>query len=210
MNEFQTIVAVTVLFTLFLVLVRWGHCLFYAKPENTRAILHMVGGVVFSFSPFLLSREAIIVLGIIFAIIIFFSKHFKFVEGIHGVERITWGEVLYPLGIALAAFLFLPHDLLAFQFGVLVLGISDAVAALVGRNFGTLKFIVFQNKKTLEGSVAFFISVVVLMILFSPGAPALSFFIIPFVLTLAEFILVYGFDDLLLPIAAGTLLQLIG
>ena len=104
--------------------------------------------------------------------------------------------------ICICALVFLPHDVVAFQFGVLVMGISDPLAGWVGERFGAHPVRVFGHRKSLEGSLAFFLSSLALAFLFVP-ALGYEMFLIAAFLTLVECCLVYGLDNLFLPLAGA-------
>lgn len=111
------------------------------------------------------------------------------------------GEILFPLGIALSALVFLPDALRAFQFGVLVLTFSDAFAAFFGSRYGKRKIRIGKHEKSLEGTIVFFLTTVVIGMFFGvspiqmvPSAAALA---------LVELVLVFGLDNIALPLLAG-------
>ncbi len=86
---------------------------------------------------------------------------------------------------------------------LLILSISDTVAALVGIPFGKHKFL----KKSLEGSTAFFISTSIILYFFVPHS-LLVIFAIALVVTLAEAYPMNLDDNFLIPILSGILLSL--
>ena len=100
--------------------------------------------------------------------------------------------------------LFLPEHVVAFQFGILVMGISDALAGVIGERFGKHYIQYFGNKKSLEGSLVFFDSSLVLTFLFYPML-GYQLILIPLVLTVAEFSFAHGSDNLILPILGAFL-----
>jgi len=124
------------------------------------------------------------------------------------VERKTFGEVFLPLGVILCATFFVPKNILAFQFGILIMGISDALASLFGERFGKHIIKVFGHKKSIEGSLAFFISSVIIVLFFTQRL-GYQIVLIPLILTLIEFFSVLGLDNLILPIAGAFLFQLL-
>ena len=114
------------------------------------------------------------------------------------------GEVFLPLGEAFSAVIFLPQAISAFQYGVLVMGFSDAFAGFVGERYGRHRINIFNNRKSLEGSLVFLLTTVLLTFLLSPSlGPHLI--LIPLALTLTELILGYGMDNLAIPILAALL-----
>lgn len=180
----------------------------FALPTSlTRRAAHIGTAGVAAVAPLFVTQMEIVVVSIVFATVLLLGRRSKIFSAIHSVERATFGEVYLPLGVALSALLFLPHDTLAFQFGILVMGISDALAGFLGERFGKHFVYFFNNKKSVEGSVVFFVSTVFISLFFIPGLEY-RIVVIPLLLTLSEFLLVYGLDNLMLPVIAGLLIQL--
>jgi len=180
----------------------------YSLPTFlTRRITHIGTAIVAGIAPLFVTRNELVIVCMIFAVVLLLGRRSGLFSAIHSVERHTFGEVYLPLGVAATALLFLPQNLLAFQFGIFIMGISDALAGLVGEVFGKHSVTIFGNRKTLEGSVAFFISSLLLTILFNPlwGYQLVLF---PLVLTIVEILLVFGLDNLLLPVVAAYLIQI--
>jgi len=88
---------------------------------------------------------------------------------------------------------------------ILIIGLSDAIAALVGRKIGFTRI----GTKSLEGSFAFFN--VTLIILFAyTGSSIIDGLTIAFLCTILELILPKWLNDnLLIPISAGLLITVI-
>ncbi|MDD5050154.1 MAG: hypothetical protein PHV93_00220 [Candidatus Pacebacteria bacterium] len=185
---------------------------FHFSADITRKIAHMFSGVFAFFLPYLLTRGELIVLSVLFIGIIFGTKTFGLFGSIHGVSRKTWGEIYFPLSLGLLAYFFLPDRVLSAQFGVLVLGFSDALASIVGIEFGSHKLRIFGHQKSIEGSAAFFVTTIVITIAFLTPT---SFLIIiaglfvAFLLTSVELFSINGLDNLLLPVLGAYLFQYI-
>lgn len=181
----------------------------FAIPASyTRRIIHIGTASVAGAAPFFVSRDELVLICGVFMIVLFLGRPSGMFSAIHAVERHTFGDLYLPMGVAVAAMLFLPASLTAFQFGVFVMGISDPLAGLVGEKFGKHSFAISGNNKSLEGSLAFFISTLVLTLLFA-SASGYPVILIPAILTLVEFSLVYGLDNLALPIIGAYLFQLL-
>lgn len=174
----------------------------------TRRLIHLGTAIVAGISPLFVTQEEIIFVSIIFAAVLLVGRRYDIFSAIHSVERNTFGEVFLPLGVALSALLFLPHSMGAFQFGVFVMGISDALAGLAGEKFGRHHIKFLSNKKSFEGSLVFFLSSLILTFLFIPVLDY-NLFLIPLLLTFIEFCLVYGLDNLVLPILGAYLIQIL-
>jgi len=179
----------------------------FSLPTSlTRRVVHIGTAAVAGIAPIFVTKEEIIFVSIIFAIVILLGRPFRIFSAVHSVERTSFGEIYLPLGVIVTALIFLPHDLRAFQFGVFIMGISDALAGMVGERFGKHHVQFFGNKKSLEGSLVFFASSSVLTFLFFPIV-GYQLVLIPLVLTFAEFSFVYGLDNLILPILGALLVR---
>tara|TARA_B110000116_G_C16568725_1_gene460886 strand:- start:179 stop:445 length:267 start_codon:yes stop_codon:yes gene_type:complete len=81
--------------------------------------------------------------------------------------------------------------------------ISDSFAAIIGLRYGKTKL---YKKKSLEGSTAFFITSVAIIIFFLPSLKIISIFIIAFSATLAELFASHRINDnLIVPLVASIL-----
>ncbi len=183
------------------------------KLDNlSRKIIHSLSAFAICLFPYIFTIGQIIFLCALFALIFISGHLFNFLGIINKVKRSSWGDVFYPLGVLISVLLFLPHHVAAFQFGVLVLGFSDTLANIVGSLWGKHKVKILGGSKSLEGSSAFFLSVILLLFFFS--LPALSFnisayLLIALILTFLESVLVFGLDNLILPALAAYLFTLI-
>jgi phytol kinase len=129
-----------------------------------------------------------------------------------GVERRSWGEFYFALGVAVV--FAIAHEHLAwYAASVLVLTLADAVAALVGVYFGITKYDVECGWKSMEGSLAFFSVAAVCTLVTSllNGQPWLKAGItavcVGVLAALVEAVSWRGLDNLFLPVA--TLVMLI-
>ncbi len=174
----------------------------------TRRAIHIGTAIVAGVAPIFVTKGEIFWVSIIFAIILFIGRSYHLFSAIHSVERHTFGEVYLPLGVAFTALFFLPQNIQAFQFGIFIMGISDAIGGLVGEKFGKHPLSIFGNKKTMEGSLAFFVVSLVLTAIFSPLI-SYKLFLIPTILTFVELCFVYGLDNLVLPIVGAYLIQML-
>jgi phytol kinase len=180
------------------------------SAELVRKLAHMGSAVAAGFLPLVLTFGEIALLGVAFAGLMAVSLRAGLFTSIHGVARETYGEILFPLGIAALA-LACPSPL-PFAYGVLVLGLGDGLAALVGESFGRRAIPLVQTRKTLWGTGAFIgvcfgLGVVVLGVTgVSPAYAMAAAAAMAVVLTPIELFLAHGFDNLALPVVAGLLL----
>lgn len=115
-------------------------------------------------------------------------------------DRRLTGATTLAVGYTLAALVFPGAAALA---GILVAGIADAVSAVVGKAFGRLRY---PGGKSVEGSVAFFLVVVLILLpLGDPGRAAL----VALALTILEAPSLSIDDNLFLPLATGALVHVV-
>lgn len=178
-------------------------------PEDARKLLHVSSALIIALLPLVLSFAEIAWLAAAFAALMALSMRFQIFPSIHGVTRSTYGEVFFPLGIAVLAVV-CPAPV-PFAYGVLVLGVGDGLAALVGERFAKRVVPLGQTSKTFWGSAAFLASCFALgcALLASTGAsPAYAFVAaaaVALALTPVELFLTRGLDNLALPVLAGML-----
>lgn len=177
------------------------------SPSITRKVSHIGAALIAAVSPLFVDKNLIVITCLGFALAMFLSRRSSVFSSIHLVKRKTFGEVFLPLGEAFTAVIFLPHAVLAFQYGVLVMGLSDAFAGFVGEKYGRHQINIFNNRKSLEGSVVFLLTTILLTLLFIPSL-GVHLIWIPLILTLVELTLGYGMDNLVIPILAAFLLHI--
>lgn len=169
----------------------------------TRKFMHVSSAVVSMWLPTYLTPFWMLVLAVVFTIVLTASKLLKVLSSIHDVPRKTWGEVVFPLGIGLSAWLlylspwapaspYLATD--AYRFGLLTMGVLDLVAELGGQ----IPSPKLWFGKSVAGSLSFFGVGIILCL--AHGIP-LSWSLIAAVagLTASESLLGNGLDNLALP-----------
>jgi len=181
---------------------------FSLSPNITRKVTHVGAALIAVASPFFLSKILIVLSCLFFATLMLVGRRSTLFSSIQDIKRNTFGEVFLPLGEALSAIVFLPQGIREFQFGVLVMGISDALAGLIGERFGNHHVAILGNRKSIEGSLAFFLSTLCITFLFFPVF-SYPLILIPLLLTFVELVLGNGFDNLALPIIGALLLKYI-
>jgi phytol kinase len=183
--------------------------------EVARKLGHILAGIGAALLPFVLDYKEIALLGALFVPAVLMSMKFSMFKSVHGVNRKTYGEVYFPLAICLSALLF--PDQLLYTYAVLTLGVSDALASLVGVNYGRKKYRVKDGHKSYEGSVAFFVSTLAigtgLILLLTENTDWVTAVILSAalaaILTVIEARGHRGVDNLFVPLAAAGLLGLL-
>ncbi len=172
-------------------------------------------GAMIAFWPLYLKWETIQAVSVLLLIVVLISHKYHIFKSIHSVKRITKGEILYPLGIGICAFL--EPTPWVFTAAILHLALADGVAAIVGVHYGKkTSYKLISHGKSLVGSAAFFITSFAIFVsasfLVSDNAlPHLYgwFLWSALVLTLVENVSWYGLDDITVPVSVIVILTLL-
>lgn len=173
-----------------------------AAPETTRVLVHVVGALIAIPIPLLVGRPAGVLMAVVFGLALAASRRAGALPSVHGVARRTVGEVLFPWGIGLAAVVAGTYG--QYVLGVLVLGLADAAAGLVGARYGR-RVPSWPTTATAEGSAAFLVVTLVIAGGFAlrlQAGPAALVVLGALAVTLVEALLSGGWDDLVVPSAA--------
>ncbi len=127
------------------------------RPEVTRKLVHVGGGIACLFFPFLVrSPWVVLAMAVALSAVFAVAARTDLLPSLHGVERRSRGAEVYPLAVALIFFLTQGRAWL-YLAALLVLAIGDAFAALVGTRYGSIRYEVEESEKSVEGSVVFLI-----------------------------------------------------
>jgi phytol kinase len=181
-------------------------------PESTRKLAHFMTTLVILALPTLIHRTAsAIALGIGASILIATLRRARRLSFLDDVARSHASEYAFIAAVGIV-FVLSRGDALLFRAPILVLGVSDALAAIVGTRWGRHRYEVRGAKRSWEGSLAFaasaFAVLVASLVLTSRATPlALAFVAIVAVLVATvEAFTTGGLDNLTIPIATYGLL----
>jgi phytol kinase len=180
------------------------------KPEVTRKLIHITNYLVVAVAPLFISYPVIILLESFFLVCTVIARKFRLFESLNLIGRVTWGDQLGAIGVIIVA-LFQPNQWV-FMLAMVILGLADAAAALVGIKYGRHIYYVFGHKKSIEGSLTFFIVATMVMMIFfvvSPGGiilPVWTLLAVPLLTTFTEAVTPLGLDNLAVPLVVVGLL----
>lgn len=135
---------------------------FGLHPELTRKMAHVGIGLASLSYPWLFhERWPVLVLGGLAVMTLLALRYVPALRGsvgavVNGVNRSSAGDLYFPIA-ATGLFLLSGGDRVLYSIPILTLALADAVAALVGVFYGHFKYEGAEGKKSLEGSVAFFL-----------------------------------------------------
>ncbi len=185
--------------------------------EITRKFVHFAGAFVTIFFPFIFKTHwTVLILAILFCGVMLITKKIGALQSVHAVERKSDGAIYHPIAIYIC---FLYSQFLNqpwfYIISILILGVSDAFAALVGKNYGMNEYIVeVGSKKTIEGSFTFFLTsflithlILLLTTTIGKVESVLVALLIAIIITIFESVSLKGADNLFIPIGTMFILS---
>ena len=217
-HDFKHIIFYTILVLSVFVIIEIIYRVFKVKTEYTRKAAHILCGLITLSYPVIFDNHLpVLILNIESFLLLVLSKKFNFFQSINNVRRKTLGSYLYPISIYLVfvASLYFKNKFY-FYIPILVLSISDPIAALAGlkykfisKKFSKIKYVkIWKTEKTIVGSILFMLTTLLIsliIILFFIEVPILktifiSFFIAIFS-TIVEAYSKKGIDNLTIPLS---------
>jgi len=179
-------------------------------PEITRKFIHISGGTVAAFTPWFLSWHQIEAIAAVLFIIILISRIFHIFGSINSIERVSIGDLLFALSIAVVAII--AHDRLIFAAAILHMSLADGLAAVAGTSLGKKTgYKVFGRQNSLVGASVFWLcSLLILLwyLLVAHVSGNWSVLIwLPLVATVVEAIGIDGTDNLLVPLVVTVIIN---
>ncbi len=197
---------------LFVFLILLGSELWWRKrithSEFSRKFVHITVGSFVAFWPFFLSWNEIRLLSLGFLVVIGLSKYFHVFRAIHSVQRPTLGELYFALAVGLLTFV--TQNEWIYMAALLQMSLADGFAAVMGVRFGRQSYLMFSHRKTLVGSLTFFVISLAILVAYTQLA---SVHLNPaFIVAAAALAAVIenfgvgGLDNLLVPLVIAVLL----
>lgn len=182
------------------------------KAELTRKLVHIGTGLLTFLFPIMLGNHwFVLILCVSFALILIASLKFNWLPSINAIERYSVGSLAYPAAVygCYLAYDYFDQNYMFFYLPILILAICDPLAALFGKRWPIGKYKIGMDNKTLMGSGVFFISAMIICLLFfcfpnlekTPLELILHSVFISFIAALTEAYSKRGYDNLTIPAA---------
>lgn len=182
------------------------------KVEITRKFVHVGTGLLALLFPLLLdSYWWVLFLCISFAVILICSLRFDLLKSINAIDRKSVGSLAYPVAVygCYLSYSFQGQQYIYYYLPVMILAISDPLAALCGKQWPWGAYRIAGASKTLMGSLVFFVSAFLVTLLswcYFYGSDMamgklLAFALIALLATLAEAVSRDGYDNVSIPLA---------
>ncbi|HEY9071149.1 MAG TPA: hypothetical protein VIV61_12905 [Candidatus Ozemobacteraceae bacterium] len=187
-----------------------------APQEITRKTVHLGAGLVsLSFAYVFKSHWTLLAMLTGFISMIILGKRWHLMTAVHGVARQSAGDLLHPLAIYITYLFAMKFDKPHFYaIAIAVLSVSDSLAAIIGKSYGFKLYEVEEDKKSVEGSIIFFLSTFLIVHLclllltdIDRTGSVLSALLIALLATAFEAVSLDGADNLIVPV--GTLFVLV-
>lgn len=183
------------------------------QGELARKFVHMSVGSFVAFWPFFMTWNEIRLMCLAFIIVVLLDRHFRIFKSVHSVKRQTVGDILFPVGIAIATYV--SSSPWIFTVAVLHLSLGDGMAAVVGNKYGKqYAYSILRQKKSFAGSVAFWGTSLIItgvMLAFMPinlqYASLAILLLLPLSSTLLESISIFGIDNVTIPVFVALILS---
>ncbi len=146
------------------------------------------------------------------SILIVINYIYKLFPIIEDVDRKSFGTFFYCFSLLILISLFWEKDPLALTAGFFIMTLGDGLAGLIGKNFKSRSWKVFNQKKSILGTTTMFL--ISLFILFTLGYTNninfnYYYFGIALLSTLLEQISIIGIDNLSVPIITSIIFHLL-
>lgn len=181
--------------------------LFKMHVEITRKVAHVATGLLALLFPILINDLCcVFILCLVFFVLLLLSRKLKYLSSVNAVDRDSLGSIAYPVSVFVCYLVYHAIDKGAIYFNlpILVLAISDPLAALAGKQWPIGKYNISFGEKTMVGSLIFFSSAC--LISFGMVGDLLTFnsalvlsLIIGVVSTIVEGVSGRGIDNLTIP-----------
>ena len=180
--------------------------------EYSRKLIHILVALWMATWRFSLTHLEVAYLCMILLMGIILIRRMQWFESIFGVDRVTYGDLMFVIGIMATAQIFASP--MVYAVAVSTLGLADGAAAVIGNKFGKNKYNVFGSKKSIAGALASFTAAAIIGLFFwmegsevDPGWIIAGAHIIAasILISCTEFISFKGLDNISLPLITGLL-----
>jgi phytol kinase len=192
---------------------------FALHPELARKLSHLGFGLITLTFPWIFHSAvpvivvSAIAIGSLLALRFVPSLRASVGEAVHGVDRSSLGDLYFPIAVS-GLFLLADGNWVLYTLPLLTLTLADAVAALIGVSYGRLKYDGTDGRKSIEGSLAFFLvsflAIHIPLLLFTTTGRAESLLIgltFGVLVMLLEAVAWRGLDNLFIPFGGFLLLR---
>lgn len=182
--------------------------------EWARKFQHFFSGLLIAAFPWILSSTTeVVVLGTVMGAVLITMRYTNCLHSLHDVKRVSHGEFYFLISAILLYWVAGAEHKALYFISILTLTVSDALAAVIGTTYKKVTFGETGRRKSLEGSVAFFVAtflIVHLPLLLMTDIGNLQTVLlavqVALIVTAIEAISFKGIDNVLIPLSTFYLL----
>ena len=167
-------------------------------PEVSRKIAHVGSAVLAALSCLWLDFRWYVLIGLLFSAALVLARRYLPLRSLSSRAEGSWGDLLFGVGVALAGLL--ADNAIVFVLAVLILGLADTAAYVVGRRW-PIRTIVLG--RSVGGALAFLVTAFLITLPAGP-VPAL---VVALSCTVTELVSPRGTDNLTVPAIAAILIS---
>jgi len=183
--------------------------------EVTRKFVHLASGITALTLSWVI--DSLLTLAVLcggFVALVATSRRLGLLPSVQSVTRQSMGDIYFPIAIFLTFSIASYSGQSAYySIALLVLAVADSSAALIGRYFGRIRFVVQDEQKSMEGCGLFFLATftivhfgLLLLTDLGPAATVLSALYVALLVTCVESLCLSGADNLFIPLAVIAIL----
>lgn len=192
--EYQNIIIGIFIAGLPLLLIELVSRKYKINPEISRKTVHIVGSMSAIFLINVCNFNEIALIAGLFTIGMIVFRKYQVFRSLYRIKRRSWGEVAFTLGVMLTAILAQLDKV--YIVTILILGLSDTIANLIGSKWGRLK--ILNTRKTYIGSISF--ALTTSLILFLASFTTETVIIVSLLATVTEAFSTNGSDNITIPL----------
>ncbi len=174
------------------------------KARLFRKLIHLLTGLMILALTYLLEKDMLLLIMIVGSLFSILTFNFRSFSRLHKTPDTSLGTLFYPLGIVSAFLILYTYPDYMFRITLMVLTLADPMANLVGQiKSGNGRFMIWRDKKSILGLLAFAATASVVFQVFLPGGIVdnLSFVVLALILSVAfEVISFRGSDNFSIPL----------
>ena len=209
---------ISIIFIIFYLLLLFSVTFIYKlfRPndkELLRKIIHIGVGPLIPLAKFFeINQNLAQYIAAIVSILVLINYVYRLFPIIEDIDRKSFGTLFYCLSLFILISFFWDKDPSSLFAGVFIMTFGDGLAGLIGKNFKSKNWIIFNQKKSLIGTTTMFlVSLIItgMLTYFGNYEISLSLPLIALLATAIEQLSIGGIDNLFVPIVSAIAFNLL-
>ena len=178
-----------------------------SNKEALRKIIHIGIGPLIPFAKFLdINQTSALYFTGLISFLTFINYQSKLFPTIEDVDRKSYGTLFYCLSLFILIYLYWNKDPTSLIAGFFIMTFGDGLAGLIGKNFQSKSWFLFNQKKSFLGTITMFITSLIVVFglsYFQKYSLNINIITIAFISTIIEQFSIFGIDNFIVPISAA-------